>query len=359
MTASRVSAPAVHEPTAHPTHPTLADVAARAGVSGQTVSRVVNGAALVTPQTASRVRRVIAEMGYRPNSTARALKARRSNTIGIVTADSTLYGRTELLFATERAVRAAGYYVSVFSVSEVTRTDVIGAVERLHGQGVEGLVVLCGPGGPDADLGIAVDVPTVLTWQAPGSGMSWAAFDQVRGARTVVRHLLSLGHESVAHVAGPADHPAAAPRRSGWASALRRAGLPVPEPLTGDWTAASGYAAGQQLARDPSVTAVFCGNDQMALGVLRAVTEAGRRVPEQVSVAGFDDTADSAYYSPPLTTVRQDFRRLGESSVGLLRRQLTDPATDRRSSMLSTRVVVRASTGARRADAGDPVTVRL
>ena len=327
-----------------PAHPTLADVAARAGVSGQTVSRVVNGATVVTPETASRVRQVIAEMGYRPNSAARALKRRRSNTIGIITADSTLYGLTEMLFATERAVRAAGYDVSVFSVCEVTRPEVTRAVELLCGRGVEGLVVLCGPTDPAADLGLGTHVPTVLAWQAPGSQLSWAAFDQVRGARTVVRHLLSLGHESVAHVSGPDDHPATAPRREGWLSALSRAGARVPEPVAGDWTAASGYAAGRRLVRDPAVTAVFCANDQMALGVLRAVMETGRRVPEEVSVAGFDDTADSAYYSPPLTTVRQDFSRLGRSSVELLREHLTDADAQRRSALLPTRVVVRAST---------------
>ncbi len=344
-----MSVPAVPPPAVRdwPAHPTLADVAARAGVSGQTVSRVVNGATVVTPETATRVRRVIAEMGYRPNSSARALKARRrSNTIGIVTADSTLYGLTEMLFATERAVRAAGYHVSVFSVSEVTRAEVGRAVELLCGQGVEGLVVLCGPTDPGADLGLGADVPTVLTWQATGSALSWAAFDQDRGARTVVRHLLSLGHESVAHVAGPEDHPSTAPRRAGWLAALRRAGAPAPEPLAGNWTAASGYAAGRRLARDPAVTAVFCANDQMALGVLRAVTEHGRRIPEEMSVAGFDDTADSAFYSPPLTTVRQDFGLLGQTSVDLLRRQLSDPGSDRRSAVLSTRVVLRASTAA-------------
>ena len=327
-----------------PTHPTLADVAARAGVSGQTVSRVVNGATVVTPETATRVRRVIAEMGYRPNSAARALKKRRSNTVGIITADSTLYGLTEMLFATERAVRAAGYYVSVFSVAAVTRAEFTRAVELLCGQGVEGLVVLCGPTDTGADLGLGTHVPTVLTWQAPDSPLSWASFDQVRGARMVVRHLLSLGHQSVVHVAGPDDHPATAPRREGWLSALRRAGAPVAEPVTGDWTAASGYAAGRRLARDPAVTAVFCANDQMALGVLRAVAESGRQVPEEMSVAGFDDTADSAFYPPPLTTVRQDFRRLGESSVDLLRHQLVEPGSERRSAVLSTRVVVRAST---------------
>lgn len=338
----RVPAPAGRERTAHPT---LAHVAARAGVSGQTVSRVVNGATLVTPETATRVRQVIAEMGYRPNSTARALKAaRRSNTIGIVTADSTLYGLSEMLFATERAVRAAGYYVSVFSVSEVTHAEMTRAVDCLCAHGVEGLVILCGPTDADTDLGLIGDVPTVLNWQAPGSALSWASFDQVRGARTVVRHLLSLGHRSVAHVTGPEDHPSTALRRAGWSSALRRAGAPVAEPLTGDWTAASGYAAGLQLARDPTVTAVFCANDQMALGVLRAATEAGRRVPGQLSVAGFDDTADSAYYCPPLTTVRQDFHRLAAAAVDLLRRQVDDPETERRSAVLSTRVVVRAST---------------
>ncbi len=326
-----------------PVRPTLSDVAARAGVSGQTVSRVVNGSAEVAAPTAARVREAITELGYRPNGAARALQARRSNTIGIVTADSTLYGPTELLYSVESAVRTSGYFVSIVSVPETTTPLIRAAVDRLRSHGVEGLLVLCAPAGPDADLHLdGCDVPTVLVGEQPATA-TVTGFDEVSGARMMVTHLLSLRHRSVAHVAGPSDHPSSARRLSGWRAALTECGAPIGEQRVGDWSAASGYRAGCDLGRDPGLSAVFCANDQMALGVLRALAEAGRDVPGQVSVAGFDDAPDSAFYQPPLSTVGQDFRRLGARAVQLLQARLSG-ATDSHPTLLATRLVLRRST---------------
>lgn len=324
--------------------PTLADVAVRAAVSGQTVSRVVNGSTEVTAATTARVMRAIAELGYRPNTAARALKARRSNTIGIVTADSTLYGPTELLYSVENAVRRSGYFVSIVSVPAITAEQIQAAVERLRSQGVEGLLVLCAPAGSPSHLQTGEpDVPTVVVGQQPATATT-TGFDELSGARQMVEHLLRLGHRTVRHVAGPPDHPSSQRRIDGWRAALAEIGAHEDPPVVGDWSAGSGYAAGRGLTDDSKLTAVFCANDQMALGVLRALAEAGRVVPDEVSVAGFDDGPESAYYHPPLSTVRQDFRRLGTSAVRQLHARLSGVVPDPGQSLLHTQLVLRAST---------------
>lgn len=324
--------------------PTLADVARRAGVSGQTVSRVVHGAHVVTLATTTRVQLAIDELGYRPNGAARALKAGRTNTVGVVTADSTLHGSTSLLYAVERAVRAAGFFVSVSSVSANDRAQIVRAARSLQSQGADGLLVLCAvPGRETVIAADDVDVPVVLAWAHPGSRWACASVDEHQAAREITTHLLSLGHPTVHHVSGPADHPSSARRRQGWRSALAAAGAPVPTPVPGDWGAQAGYAAGRRLATDEGVTAVFCANDQTALGVLRALAEAGRAVPRAVSVVGFDGSADSEFYQPPLTTVRIDFDGLGRRCVELLRRQILDPAHAPTTVLLPAQVVLRSS----------------
>lgn len=334
--------------------PTLADVAKRAGVSGQTVSRVVHGAAVVTRETAARVQLAIDELGYRPNGAARALKAGRTNTVGVVTADSTLHGSTSLLYAVERAVRAAGFFVSIASVSLNDRAEIVRAARWLQSQGADGLLVLCAVQGRETVIAADdVDVPVVLAWAHPGGRWACASTDEQRAAGDITTYLLGLGHRTVHHVSGPADHPSTALRRQGWRSALTGAGAPVPAPLTGDWGAGGGYAAGRRLATDEGVTAVFCANDQTALGVLRALAEAGRAVPRTVSVVGFDGSEDSGFYQPPLTTVRIDFDRVGRRCVDLLRRQITDPDPAPPTVLLPAEIVLRSSHAApsRRAEA--------
>jgi DNA-binding LacI/PurR family transcriptional regulator len=142
--------------------------------------------------------------------------------------------------------------------------------------------------------------------------------DNAAGAALATRYLLDLGHRTVHHVAGPGSWVDAQERIAGWREALARAGAPEPELLSGDWGCPSGYRIGQRIAASPEVTAVFCGNDHMALGLLRALAEHGRRVPDDISVVGFDDIPESAYFLPPLTTVRQDFGELGRRALATL-----------------------------------------
>ena len=172
-----------------------------------------------------------------------------------------------------------------------------------------------------------------------------ASADQVGGVRDAVEHLLGLGHRNIQHVCGPGDSQSSLIRRATWARCLREAGLPVPEPIPGDWEAAAGYAAGRLLAADPEVTAVFCANDELALGLIRAMHEQGRRVPGDVSVVGFDGFDVGEYSFPPLTTVRQDFRRHGREMVGLVLEQVASGVRDgSRGIIIPTELVLRGST---------------
>jgi DNA-binding LacI/PurR family transcriptional regulator len=173
--------------------------------------------------------------------------------------------------------------------------------------------------------------------------------DNATGARLATQHLLDLGHRTVHHAAGPADWPEAHERIEGWRRTLYEAGAVVPPVRPGWWDAGSGYEQGRTLAADPEVSAIFCANDRIALGVLRALHEAGRRVPEDVSVVGFDDMPDSSFFLPSLTTVRQDFAELGRRSLALLLEHISGPpaAQPPEHILVAPELVIRASSGAR------------
>jgi DNA-binding LacI/PurR family transcriptional regulator len=297
----------------------MADVARLAGVSHQTVSRVINRSDHVRADTRARVQEAMRALNYRPNSVARALVTGRSKTLGVVSFDTTLFGPASTLFGIERAAHEAGYFVSIVSLLSLDRPSVLDAVEQLRGQGVEGILVIA----PQSEavhsiLQLPDDVAVVAVEAGPEHGVPVVAVDQFAGAALATRHLLELGHRTVWHLAGPSDWLEAQDRVAGWRATLQEAGAPVPPLLVGDWSAQSGYELGRQLADDPEVTAVFAANDPMALGLLRVLHEQGRDLPHSVSVVGFDDIPESSYFTPPLTTVRQDFMQLGRSSFSLL-----------------------------------------
>jgi DNA-binding LacI/PurR family transcriptional regulator len=298
--------------------PVMADVARLAGVSHQTVSRVLNDHPNVRPQTRDSVLAAITELGYRPNAAARTLVTRRTRTLGVISFDTTLYGPASMLHGIERAAQHS-WFVSIASLPALDRRSVLGAVDRLLGQGVEGIIVIAPKTSAVAALGRTPGgVPLVAVGCGTHAPLTSAAVDNAAGAALATRYLLDLGHRTVHHVAGPASWLDAQERVSGWRGALREARAPEPELIAGDWASASGYRIGHLIAADPDVTAVFCGNDHMALGLLRALHEQGRRVPGDISVVGFDDIPESAYFLPPLTTVRQDFGELGRRALGLL-----------------------------------------
>lgn len=305
--------------------PRMADVASVAGVSHQTVSRVINGFAHIRPQTRDRVLAAIEELGYRRNIAARTLVTRRSGTIGVITADLSQFGPANTMLGLESASRAAGYSLSLAGLPEISATSLRAAVDQVLDQAVEAVVVIVGH---RAALTLAqslrIGVPLVLVEGDLSATPLTAGVDQIKGASLATSHLLDLGHESVLHLPGPADWLEAAARCEGWRMALEEHGRPIPELMAqGDWSSRSGYESGLAMVRETRPTAVFAANDQMALGLLRALHEAGIRVPEDVSVVGFDDMPESGYFTPPLTTVRQDFRELGQRTMALVLRVLS------------------------------------
>ncbi|MBP2479611.1 DNA-binding LacI/PurR family transcriptional regulator [Crossiella equi] len=303
----------------------MTDVARLAGVSHQTVSRVLNDHPNVREQTRLRVRAAIKELGYRPNRAARALVTGKSQLIGVVTQNSTLYGPASLLSAFEEAAGEAGFAVSVGRVKVLDRESIAAAVERHRDQRVAGIVVIAPTASAsDALADVPAGVPLVTVDGDPDRATPLVTVDQQAGAFAATQHLLEVGHQTVWHVSGPADWFDAAGRVQGWQRALESAKAEVPPVVAADWSAAAGYQAGQMLARMPEVTAVFAANDHLALGVLRAMSERNRRVPWEVSVVGFDDVPEAAYFIPPLTTVRPDFAAVARETLGLLLAQVSD-----------------------------------
>ncbi|WP_256509052.1 LacI family DNA-binding transcriptional regulator [Crossiella sp. SN42] len=322
----------------------MTDVARLAGVSHQTVSRVLNDHPNVREQTRLRVRAAIKELGYRPNRAARALVTGKSQLIGVVTQNSTLYGPASLLSAFEEAAGEAGFAVSVGRVRVLDRESIAAAVERHRDQRVAGIVVIAPTASAsDALADIPAGVPLVTVDGDPDRPTPLVTVDQAAGAFAATKHLLDVGHKTVWHVSGPADWFDAAGRVRGWQRALDLAGAEVPPVLPADWSAAAGYQAGQMLARMPEVTAVFAANDHLALGVLRAMSERGRRVPWEVSVVGFDDVPEAAYFIPPLTTVRPDFAAVARETLGLLLTQVSEGETAEPCRTIAPDLVVRES----------------
>ncbi|MGW1092045.1 LacI family DNA-binding transcriptional regulator [Streptomyces sp. NPDC002596] len=331
----------------------MADVARRAGVSSQTVSRVSNGHPGVVDTTRRQVLAAMKELGYRPNSAARALKRGEFRTIGIITFSLSTTGNVRTLEAIATSAAQHGYATTLLPVAIPTQDEVRGAFTRLGELAVDAIIVIMEVHLLDAaTVSLPPNVGVVVADSDAGDRYSVVDTDQAGGARDAVRHLLDLGHETVWHLAGPEDSFAAQRRTDAWRATLQEAGRDVPAPLRGDWSAESGYRAGLRLAQEPHCTAIFAANDQMALGVLRALHESGRTVPDQVSVVGFDDIPDSGSFVPPLTTVHQDFAEVGRRCVEGALRQIGSDAEERGTTLVPTRLVIRRSTARPPAPAG-------
>ncbi len=321
------------------------DVATLAGVSPQTVSRVVNGATNVRPETRDRVLEAMAKLGYAPSQAARALRSGALETLGVAVHHLARTGEARIMEAVARTAHRRGYAVTLLDASSEDVGDMNRALQHL-GHDIAGLVLLSLETADVDRVRVPPHLPVVAAdsrdLRHPSVG-----FDQRGGAHLAVAHLLGLGHRTVHLLAGPVNSLQAREREEEWRKSLEAAGRRVTEPLHGDWSHASGYQVGRQLAADPAVTAVFAANDEMAAGLLRALHEAGRKVPDDVSVIGFDDIL-GGYLWPPLTTVHQDFEAMGENLVRVLLQQLdpgqsdAEPAT----AIIPARLVVRASTAA-------------
>ncbi|HEU4382093.1 MAG TPA: LacI family DNA-binding transcriptional regulator [Anaeromyxobacteraceae bacterium] len=324
----------------------MTDVARLAGVSYQTVSRVLHDSPDVKRSTRDRVLAAIQRLDYRPNPVAQALVTGRSRSLGVVSFDTTLYGPASTLLGLEQAAHDAEYAVAIASLRALNRATVVEAVDRLVRQGVDGVVVVAPQrAAVEALRHVPQVVPVVAVEAGPDDSVPVVAVDQFSGAASATRHLLELGHRTVWHVAGPEDWLEAEQRVAGWKAELQAAKAPLPPLLRGDWSARSGYEAAQRLVATDA-TAVFVANDQMALGLLRYLYEVGRETPRTLSVVGFDDIPEAAYFTPPLTTVRQDFAEVGRRCLRLLLGQLERRTPAYQRALVAPELVVRRSTAA-------------
>jgi DNA-binding LacI/PurR family transcriptional regulator len=328
--------------------PTIKDVAARAGVSRQTVSRVINDKGEVSDATRARVLAAIEELGYQPNAVARSMVAGRTRTLGCVSPNLTDYTLANIIEGAQAEARRLGYFVLTGSAPR--EGDVEALLEEMIHRRVDGLLVLnpYSDGryryfSPLIDRGTAVVYLNNTPRQEPVSSVRC---DDYEGGYRATRHLLELGHTRIAIIVGPENEECTADRLRGYQRALAEAGLDLASRLRvdGDWSATSGYRAGQQLlAAAPDLTGIVSQNDQMAVGAIRALREAGLAVPGAVSIIGFDDIPLASYFDPPLTTFRQPMQESGRQAVQLLIGQIEDPARRPDQVLLHARLVERDS----------------
>lgn len=323
------------------------DVAALAGVSAQTVSRVANDHPRVLPETRERVLEAMRELGYRPNRAARSLKSGRFRSIGFVTFNLTTVGNARTLDAVASASEAAGYTTTLLSIADPTQLNVVGAFGRLEEQAVDGIIlVMSAEVGPLDDLTLTAGLPLVIVDSDAHLPYSIVDTDQEQGSRIALEHLLALGHRDIVHVSGPAKSFSATRRAEAYRHTLAQAGLPVHPVREGDWSTASGLDVGRRIMEsDELPTAVFASNDQMALGVMHAIHEKGLRVGEDISVVGFDDIDEAKAYWPALTTVHQNFDEVGRQATGMLLQLIDGQQPERQKVLIPTTLVVRDSTG--------------
>ncbi len=327
----------------------MADVAELAGVSSQTVSRVSNGSPDVIEATRQQVISAMNELGYRPNSAARALKRGSFRTIGVILFSLSSIGNVRTLEAIALHAAKKDYAITLIPVTAPTQAEVQGAFSRMGELAVDGVIAIMEIHLLDAaTVSVPPGVKVVVVDSNAGEKYSVVDTDQADGAHKAVEHLLGLGHQTVWHVAGPEESFASGRRQRAWRETLLAHGKDVPPVVRGDWSAESGYEAGLWLAGQEGCTAVFTANDHMALGVLRAFREKGKAVPEDISLVGFDDVPEASSYSPPLTTVHQDFAQVGHRCVDDILRQIRSSSTEPGMILVPTTLVVRESTAAPR-----------
>lgn len=325
---------------------TINDVAQRAGVSYQTVSRVINNHPSVKETTRRRVVEAIELLKYQPSNVARSLAMQRSSLIGVVSFGTLLFGPAQILSNIEQAARIRGYHLSITSIAELTQYELEQAINTLRRQAVEGILIIAPLLGAETDFlkELVNIIPIVLVDADQASGLAFSSVDQKAGGKLGAAHLLKLGHCNIAFLGGPQQWNDAQLREQGWLSVLAGAGLEPVAQAYGDWSAQSGYRAVKQLLKKRNFTGLLVANDQMALGALRAIREAGLEVPEDISVVGFDNIPESDYFDPPLTTVEQDFPNLGQTCLNQLLALIETPAEAPPVRVIPPKLVIRAST---------------
>lgn len=308
---------------------TIKDVAKAAGVSAMTVSRVLNDRPDVSPETRKRVQKVINELGYAPSEIARSLSHGRSNTIGVVSSALEFYGPSRTLVGIERQANELGYSLMIRLLHDPINNRGERALNELIANQVAGIIWAVPEIGDQrewlCDQFSDIETSVVFLSMKSRPTTRLVGVDNLFGGKLAAGHLLEQGYKRIGIITGPLEWWEARERALGWQQTLHEAGIVDLERLkeTGDWTAASGYRAMMKLLdRIPDLEAVFVCNDSMALGALQAASNRGRSVPRDLAIVGFDNIPESAYFSPPLTTINQDLLEVGRQAVILLNQDL-------------------------------------
>ncbi len=325
---------------------TLHDVARIAEVSYQTVSRVINAHPSVSPETRARVQKVIAELGYQPNMVAKSLAVNRSHTLAVLVFGMSHYGPTQIVLNIERTAKALGYDLIFSAINQPSSDALHQAMDNLTGRRVDGILAISPVVGFAYDdlASLCHGIPLVQIDPEIGLEVPSVVVEQTYGSRLVTEYLIGMGHQRMAEISGPLNWFGAIARHEQWTASLHAAGLQPQKSIEGDWSADSGYRSARLLLNDdPGFTALVVGNDQMALGAIYALRERGLRVPDDVSVVGFDDIPEAAFFRPALTTVQQDFNALGAMGVRCLLEFIEAPDTPVQQHLLYPKLIVRDS----------------
>jgi DNA-binding LacI/PurR family transcriptional regulator len=328
----------------HVDRATIYDVARLAGVSHQTVSRLLQGYEGIRPTTRKRVEDALKELDYRPNLAARALATSKSHRIGALVYELLEVGPSKTIQGASDAARHAGYLLDIVTLDPSDDTAVEQAIAMMRQQDLAGIVAfapmdLLGDRIQHADFG----VPVLLETEVDAAAAAHPDLSDT-GMGQIVDYLVSLGHRDFFHVSGPLEWWASRNRAAAYEAALARHGLESRGSLAGNWSSASGYRVGLELPLDHGVTALVAGNDQMALGLLRALAERDVSVPGDMSVTGFDDTPESEFYLPPLSTVRVDYEAQGRTLMNRFLAMIGDAQAGADEPGRAPQLVVRAST---------------
>lgn len=299
--------------------PSMVDVASYAGVSHQTVSRVLNNHKSVSKKTREKVNKAMQELGYRPNLAARALVTGRTATFGVLSHNTTLFGPASTLHAFQSAAREKNYKTTIYSPRDVNRDSVVRGIQELISDGVDGIVIIA----PQMQSVKKIideigQYPIVLVEGESSAVIPSVNVDQQYGSYQLTKHLIDLGHRNIAHISGPTDWYESQKRLVGFKRALLENGLKASNTYVGDWSAQSGYDISKEIILNKRITAIYAGNDSMALGALKAINDSGLSVPNDISLVGFDDLPESRFLNPALTTARQDFNAVGARALEML-----------------------------------------
>jgi len=302
--------------------PTIYEVAKEAGVSRQTVSRVLNNRPDVSSETRKRIKDIIEQLDYRPSAVARSLSLRKSSTLGVVTAGLKYIGPSRTLSGITREAEELGYGLLLKELASFSANNVSPLLQWFQSHHVDGIIWAAPEIGDNRNwlgsLPIEINVPIIFLTMDRREDVSIVTIDNYLGGKLATEHLIDLGRQKIGHISGPLDWWEARQRKRGWEDALSSAGIQLNGQMwvEGNWSSKSGKLAMRELLDNfPEMDAVFVGNDQMALSVLQTAWEEGKKVPDDLAVIGFDGIPEAEFYSPPLSTIYQNQDEVGRTAV--------------------------------------------